>query len=301
MKVLIIGLGSIAKKHIAALGQISSEVEIYALRRSIIEEENDIKHIYSFEEIEEVKPDFIIVSNPTNIHYQTLKRIYGFNLPLFIEKPLFNLIGKNESELVEIISKNNSTYIACNLRFHKGLVKMRSLLEDKCIEEVNVYCGSYLPDWRPTINFRESYSANAEKGGGVHIDLIHELDYLYWFFGEPLEVNKTFKSDSSLNITAIDYANYLFSFNDFCANIVLNYYRRDAKRTFEIVTNKETYLLDLLNNIIYVNGEKMFDFEQTVQEMYDFQMNFFIEKILIGEKFNDIKEGYKVLELCLKD
>lgn len=299
IKVVIIGLGSIAQKHVLALRKINPKTKIYAYRRSIINEENNIKHVYSLKEIEELSPDFIIVSNPTNVHFDTLNFIYKLKTPLFIEKPLFSTKGEKELQLVNLINKNNSTYVACNLRFHKGILEMKNILKGKRVEEVNVYCGSYLPNWRPEVNYKEVYSANKEQGGGVHIDLIHELDYLYWIFGTPISTKKTFTNVSSLNISAYDYANYLWSYKTFNANVVLNYFRRDTKRTFEVLTDKGTYFLDLLENKIYFNNKLVYFEPQDIVDLYESQMRFFIENAIEKKnRFNSITEGYKILELC---
>jgi predicted dehydrogenase len=299
MRVLIIGLGSIAKKHILALRKLDTSVDIYALKRSESEEKDGIKNIYSLNQIQELSPRFIIISNPTNIHFKTLKDIYQYNIPLFIEKPLFNIKGIEEEQLVQLIEDNNSTYVACNLRFHKGIMKMKELLNDCRIEEVNSYCGSYLPDWRPGVGLKDVYSANKDQGGGVHIDLIHELDYIYWIFGNPLKTNHFFSNNSSLDITAYDYANYLFNYEEFNINIVLNYYRKDAKRTFEVLTGKGTFLLDLIENKIWFNNEIIYSEPQAVMDMYEAQMRFFIDNAINKKnKFNTIREGYKVLDLC---
>jgi predicted dehydrogenase len=300
MRVLIIGLGSIANKHIAALRKIDREIEVFAFKRGKSDEVDGIKHIYDYSNLDMLNLDFIIISNPTNVHYDTLKNIYKKNLPLFIEKPLFNLKGSKKKKLTNNIHLNNSTYVACNLRFHKGLKKMKSLIDNLLVEEVNIYCGSYLPDWRPNVDFRKVYSANKEQGGGVHIDLIHELDYLYWFFGEPLNTKSTFKSLSSLNISAYDYANYLWEYKDFTANVVLNYYRKDAKRTFEILTNKGTYVLDLIKNTIHFNNKIVYSEKQNPSDLYESQMKFFINNAIDKKNnFNTIKEAYKILELCI--
>lgn len=299
MRVLIIGLGSIAQKHIKSLRLLHSQAEIYAYRRSASREIDGIKHIYSLQEIPAINPDFIIISNPTNIHYDTLKIVYQYNIPLFIEKPLFNLKGDEQLKLVELIEKNNSTYIACNLRFHLGIVKMKSLLKGKRVEEINSYCGSYLPNWRPNVNYKEIYSANKDQGGGVHIDLIHELDYLYWIFGQPEKTKSTFSSNSSLDISAYDYANYLWSYDTFNANIILNYYRKDSKRTLEVLTSDGTYLLNLLENKIWFNNDLVYSEEQNIMDLYEAQMAFFIENAIDNKNtFNTISEGYKVLDLC---
>jgi len=121
-----------------------------------------------------------------------------------------------------------------------GFIKEKiQFLNNRALNEVNVYCGSYLPEWRPGIDYKKSYSANPELGGGVHRDLIHELDYLYWLFGQPKAVNRFLRSQSSLAISSFDYANYLLDYDGFSANVILNYFRRDAKRSMELVFSDE--------------------------------------------------------------
>lgn len=303
MKVLIIGLGSIAKKHISVLREIDDAVEIIALRSSkdasCVE---NVRNVYDWKAIPREQPDFIIVSNPTALHFETLKKIKDFSIPLFIEKPLFSQIGDSQKILVEdIINKETPTYMGCNLRFLDSIQKIAEIIATERINEVNVYCGSYLPDWRPNVDFRTVYSANKEMGGGVHIDLIHELDYVFWLFGNPIMTNYLFKSNSSLEITAVDYANYVWEYDDFVVSIILNYYRREPKRTMELVCDKGTYLVDLLKNNITFASKEIFTSPQKIQDTYKKQMLYFINNILRErEKFNTIDDGYKVLELCLK-
>ena len=305
MKVLIIGLGSIALKHIKALQELYPSVVIYALRRKG-EPSKEIKGVIEVFDISEIKVDtlsFILISNPTAVHYETIKEVMVYKKPLFIEKPLFETLSNEANDLVmEIERQGIPTYVACNLRFLESIAKIRELLVGKRVNEVNVYCGSYLPDWRPNIDFRKVYSANKEMGGGVHIDLIHELDYVYWLFGAPIHTQSFFSNKSSLDITAYDYANYLWEYDDFSVSVVLNYYRRDSKRTLEILTDEGTYLVDLLRNNISYNDEIVFQSSQLSLETYTAQMQFFVEEILNKQtKFNTFVEGYKVLKLCLQE
>lgn len=106
------------------------------------------------------------------------------------------------------------------------------------IAEVNVYCRSDLRTWRNGIDFRKSYSVRKDLGGGVHLDLIHELDYVYWFFGKPEALHRRMTSKSSLQIDSIDYANYSLAYSNFSVNIILNYFRTAPKRQIEIVSEK---------------------------------------------------------------
>lgn len=303
MKILIVGLGSIARKHITALQSLSLHLEIFALRSNKgVRDEAGITNVYSIQEARNIDFDFIIISTPTFLHYQNIKELVGFKKPLFIEKPVSNNLNV-EQLLPEIKQNDIKTYVGCNLRFLEALsfVKHNYINEIYRINEVNVYCGSYLPAWRPDQNFQHSYSAIEEKGGGVHLDLIHEIDYIYWLFGNPISSHCTKRSKSSLNINSIDYANYNLSYPLFSANITLNYYRLEAKRTLEIVTDKSIINVDLLKNEVYNTNKLVFKSEQKIVDTYADQMKYFLQMIKLGdnENFNDMEEAIKVLKICL--
>ncbi|WP_164126612.1 Gfo/Idh/MocA family protein [Sphingobacterium luzhongxinii] len=306
MKVLIVGLGSIATKHITALREIDRATEIYALRSgnsSVSDIKEGVINVFELSDFDMNQIDFVIVANPTAYHFATITQFIEFGKPLFIEKPIFSEITEETNALVSlVVERNILTYVACNLRFLESIIKIKKLINDERINEVNVYGGSFLPDWRPTMDYRTVYSANKDMGGGVHIDLIHELDYIYWLLGEPLDRRAFFSNRSTLDISAFDYANYLWIYKEFSVSIILNYYRRDSKRTLEIVTERATYLVDLLNNAIYMDGNLIFSSNQRIKDTYTPQMNYFLTEVLKGSNsFNTIEEANRILELCIQD
>lgn len=307
MRILIIGYGSIAKKHEKVIREIIPNVEIYALRTSSMSPTvKDVTNIFTYGDLQKVNPDFFIVSNATIAHATTLKKILPFEKPIFIEKPSLHNLQDAEGLIRTIKKKNIITYVACNLRFLDCIEFIKSYLEKytHVINEVNVYAGSYLPAWRPNTDFREVYSANTKLGGGVHLDLIHELDYLYWIFGHPLKTQHLLKNNSSLKIDAIDYANYHLIYKCFVANVTLNYYRRDTKRTFEIVFEKETWLIDLIkNHIISSTGEVIFTSSQTILDTYYYQMKYFITSLQKNDKesLNSFMDSIEVLKIALRN
>jgi predicted dehydrogenase len=304
MRVLIIGLGSIGKKHVHAIRTLFPDVQILALRSQIEAEiYPGVINIYDFNEISSLDVDFAIISNPTSKHKETIEQLIAFHLPLFIEKPLSSILDMEGT--IDLVNKENiQTYVACNLRFLdciKSVEENIHRLPNRKLNEVNVYCGSYLPDWRPGSDYRKTYSANAELGGGVHIDLIHELDYLYWIFGTPNMSVKNFKSQSSLSISAFDYANYLLDYNGFCANVVLNYYRKDPKRNFELVFEDETWNVDLLKNQITCSDQIIYSSEQLMLDTYQVQMEYYVNCLKNRTNtFNTISDAYEVLKICLE-
>lgn len=303
MKILIVGLGSIGKKHIKALQSLLPDTEIFALRSKIKAEKlHDIINIFKLEEVASFKIDFAIISNPTSEHKKTISQLIPFGFPLFIEKPLYSSL--DIEDVITLINKKGiGTYVACNLRFLdciKFIKNMLPQMPNKKLNEVNVYCGSYLPDWRPSIDFRKTYSAEENLGGGVHLDLIHELDYLYWLFGIPKLVTRKFKSQSSLNISSFDYANYILDYDGFCAGVVLNYYRRDPKRTLELIFEDETWNIDLLKNQITCNNKIIFSSEQRISDTYQAQMEYYIQCLIKQTgTFGTISDAYSVLKICL--
>lgn len=305
MNILIIGLGSIARKHIAALRELVPDASIFALRSSKSANEIDgVVNLYGMEE-NDVRFDFAIISNPTSMHAETIEELLDLRIPIFIEKPVFGNLGHEE-----LIDKVNSlgilNYVACNLRFLESVQFLHDYINthpERRVNEVNVYCGSYLPDWRPGTDYRKCYSAIPELGGGVNIDLIHDIDYIYWIFGRPEESIKICRNVSSLGIRAVDYANYVLLYPGFTASIVLNYYRRDYKRTIEVIFDDGTWLVDLKQNIITdADGTIIFKGLNTPLDTYKSQMAYFLDLIHNGNNAeNSINEAYEVLKICLKN
>jgi predicted dehydrogenase len=303
LKVLIIGLGSIAKKHIEAIKILYPSSKIFALRINSTDTIDNVENIFSLESID-CKLDFAIISNPTKLHGDTILKLLKFNCHLFIEKPVLN-----DLEFAQIITKELSkysvkTYVAFNLRFHPALIFLKRFLAKNIlnINEVNVYCGSYLPDWRPNVPFRETYSVNPKLGGGVHLDLIHEIDYSTWLFGVPEKTDITLKSNSTLNIDSIDCAHYNCYYDNFLLNIKLNYFRRDAKREIEIVTENETIKCDLLRSevINLSNKNVLFKKEYSIMDTYISQMQYFVETVSAGiQPMNSFDESLQVLKIAL--
>lgn len=300
MKVLIVGLGSIAQKHIKALRKVFSDLDIYALRSSADAKPIDcVINIFDLTEINSLNIDFAIISNPTSLHKETILNLIPYKVPLFIEKPVFDKLDAG-TLLSDIKINRIPTYVACNLRFLGCIKFVKEFLRNKRINEVNIYCGSYLPEWRPGVDFRKVYSANEDMGGGVHLDLIHEIDYMFWLFGKPSHTISTIRNRSSLEISSTDYANYLFEYPKFCVNTILNYYRRDAKRSMEILLEEGTIKVDLLRNKVFFEEAEVFSSDKTIFDTYEDQLLFFTQDVLKKHiEFNTITEAVEILRLCI--
>ena len=145
------------------------------------------------------------------------------------------------------------------MRFDPIIQKIKKLINNKRIWNVHVFCGSYLPDWKPERDYQKSYNANKKKGGGVLLDLSHELDYTKWLFGltKLLYVNFNKKSDLLVNVedTAIVIAK---NNQNTLININLNYYTRKPVRQIFIDGENISIQADLIQKklIYHYNGIK---------------------------------------------
>lgn len=304
IRIVIIGLGSIAKKHITALRSLSEEFEIFALRSSLnASKYEDVINIFN---LDDTVFDFAIISNPTHLHFKYIKLLASKSIPLFIEKPAVHSLD-NLDKILNLVSKKKvTTYVACNLRFHPCLKFLKEKIDNQNlrINEINVYCGSYLPDWRPGLDFKNIYSANPKMGGGVHLDLFHEIDYVTWLFGQPKSYNSVKRSVSTLSIDSIDYANYILEYKNFTTSIILNYYRKKAKREIEIVFDQITWKVDLINNSIKTDeGDVIFELKQfDILQTYKSQLSYYIDCLKVkSQPMNSFEDSIPALKICLEN
>ena len=305
MKVLILGLGSIAQKHIHVLKELEPKVQLYALRSSEnSDKQKGVTNLFTYEELRQYKFNFVLISSPSSIHWDQIFRLQDLNIPMMIEKPLF--INKDQ---IEAFEKSNNNwplmYVACNFRFHPLIKFIKTYLEQNPskINEINAYCGSFLPDWRPGKDYTKVYSAIRELGGGVHLDLIHEIDYLVYLFGLPLSSISKKRKASKLEINSFDSSMNILEFNSFQAQVTLNYFRKDTKRNLEIVREKDTLYVDFLKGEItnLLNNELLFKAkDMSIFVTYKEQMAYFLECIDKNKSpMNSPNEAIAVLKCVL--
>lgn len=303
MKILIIGVGSIAKKHLKVLGNLYTDLNVFALKRDkTANTDNGIQNIYSWDEVPK-DLGFIIISNPTSAHAETILKSLDFGVPIFIEKPVLHSLNRSDEIIKKSRNKGVITYVACNLRFHPSIQFLKKEFLKNLPLEYNSYCGSYLPAWRPNRDYREIYSAKKELGGGVHLDLIHEIDYCKFLLGIPINHSGYLSTKSTLEINSIDIAHYVFEYEKTFAFITLNYYRRDAKRMIECIWKDKTWRIDLINNLI-VNEQNEIIYSEPfdIFDTYVSQMKNFVKCVRRNIKpDNDIENGIETLKLALHE
>jgi len=215
---------------------------------------------------------------------------------MFIEKPILSATDQNLEELP--FQPNCIYYTACPLRFNPVIKYLKEHLKEKKIYSVRTICSSYLPEWRKGQDYRSVYSARKELGGGVSIDLIHELDYLKFLFGQPEKILNVRGKYSNLEINTDDLSLYILEYADKLIELHLDYFGRIPQRKMEIYTNDDVLVCDLINHEIHFLSDKR-TIKLERQDMYLKEMDYFLNQVEKREKtFNEPKEAYQTLGLC---
>jgi predicted dehydrogenase len=244
-KALVIGYGSIGSRHARLLDELGCEVAVVS-RRAL----ESIKHFADVAAaVKDFRPDYAVVANETSAHLATVDELAaaGFCGKLLIEKPLGGIIPQHDFALCAV---------AYNLRFHPALAELARVLADETILAMQVYCGQHLPDWRPSNDYRMSYSADVTRGGGVLRDLSHELDYVLWLGGAWRRTAAIGGRFSPLDINSDDcWALLLELERCCCATVQINYLDRPGRRHIVVNTSTHTFAIDFGQAVLIRDGE----------------------------------------------
>ncbi len=301
LKVCFVGVGSIAKRHIKNLHAICNdkniEITIDAYRRApgVIE---GVDTVYCSEADVPEDYDAIFITNPTDLHLSSLEKFHGKGKHFFIEKPVVSLPQIEKAEQFKT-HDDSIYYVACPLRYNAVIQYIKNNINPDEVISVRSISSSYLPDWRPGQDYRETYSAHKDKGGGVSIDLIHEWDYLTYLFGMPQTVKSIIGKKSNLEIDSDDYAIYIAEYKDKIAELHLDYFGRKTIREIQLFTKEDTVVGDIANNkVTFLRTGEVIDFHE---ERNDFQKRELIHFLNMIEGTDEIEDGFhhglSVLEL----
>lgn len=239
---LVVGAGSIGKRHIRNLLDLGVEVSACRQRSTLRAELAAEFGIPVFDSLESglaQGQDAVVVCNRTDQHLGTALAAASRGCHLYIEKPVADSLA-GLTELQHLAQARRLVVeVGCMLRFHPNLQTVRELLAQRSIGDLyyaRVWVGQDLAEWRPATDYRDSYSARRDHGGGVVLDLIHELDYLMWWFGSVRRVSAFVGHRSALQTDTEDVAQILLEFHGgLLASVHLDCVRPSFARAAEIV------------------------------------------------------------------
>jgi predicted dehydrogenase len=314
MKFLIVGMGSIGRRHMRNLINLG-ETDIILLRTHHSTLPDDDLTSYptetSLEKALSHRPDAVIVSNPTSLHIDIAIPAALAGCHLLLEKPISHSMDRVEELHQSVEIGGGKVLVGYQYRFHPGLQKVKEILVDGTIGRplsVRAHWGEYLPSWHPWEDYHLSYSARADLGGGVILTLSHPLDYLRWLFGDVSEVWAFSGTLGDLDLKIEDTAEIGLRFsNGVLGSVHLDYNQQPPNHYLKLIGTEGSLIWEYTHG-----GVKLFSIEgdewQTIpipanyerNDMFLAEMNHFTSLIHDKEKsYCSLLDGVRALELVI--
>lgn len=321
MKFLVVGCGSIGNRHISNLIKLNEQVVGCDVSRNIRKKIKNKYNIPVFTDIkrafEENVLDAVLVCTPNHIHVQIAEMALKNDCHVFIEKPISDR-SDGAYRLAELRDEKGKTVlVGCNLRFHPPVRYITEKVSSGTIGRLisaRVQFGHYLPNWRRGSDYRKIYSAKRDRGGGVLLDGIHEVDYITSLFGKPEHIFSYNIKGSDLEIDVEDVGEILLKYKNALVEIHIDYLRHYKKRSCEIIGTEGTISWqslgknpELMKVTLYSSdGEVIDEIDKDVDSnlQYIEEMKHFISCIKGREKpMNTIEnalQSLRIVELAKK-
>lgn len=314
-RILIVGLGSIGKRHKELVHQLfpKAEIEVLRLRYKSQTVDSDSELLTTIQDAKEFSPEIAVLCTPSTTHISLALEFAKSDAHLLIEKPISQSSAGVLELLEECASRNVVLMVGYNLRYLKSLREFRRHVSEGLIgRPLSVRCevGQYLPNWRPKKDYRKSVSARGELGGGVMLELSHEIDYLRWIFGEVDWVRATLLRQSELEIDVEDTVHLTIGFEksiygkQLIANLNMDFIRHDTTRSCIVIGDRGSLRWDgILGEVSIIQaGEEiwktLFVNDNGIEETYVLEWQEFIDAI--KEKRDPAvtgEDGLRVVEI----
>lgn len=260
-KILFVGLGGAGQRHLRIFKQLLGPDTQFTCYRSTrttpllnpnftvntqtsLEEHYALKSFDNLESALDDKPDLIVISTPSSLHYDAARRAAEKGIGVFIEKPFSHNLEGFDHFAQTIRSQNLPFFISYQRRFHSLIQKVQKAVAGEDIGRpfnATFNVASYVPEWHGYEDFRSLYAARKDLGGGVLLTEIHELDLCYWFFGLPKSVSCVGGNFSGIEIDVEDTAHITLTYPNLAVNVNLCFMQKHNRRDFHIA-GSEGYL-----------------------------------------------------------
>jgi len=259
MKFLIAGLGSIGRRHMRNLIALG-ERDIVLLRSHRATLPDDELTGYSVEtDLQEAlkkhKPDAVIVANPTAYHLDVAIPAAEAGCAILLEKPVSDSLDRLDVLQKTAEKSGSKILVGFQFRYHPTLNKARELIQSGALGKiltVHAHWGEYLPNWHPWEDYRQSYAARADLGGGVIVTLTHPLDYLRFLLGDVESLWSFNGHLSPLELNVEDAAEIGLKFSSGAiGGVHVNYFQRPPVHRLEIVGTGGTLRWDNADGVLH--------------------------------------------------
>lgn len=288
MKLLIIGLGSIGRRHLSVLQSMgTTELAALRTRKGTLSKESDILEFDNLEDALAYKPHGVIVCNPTSLHVSSVEPFLRAGAKVLIEKP----IAHTQEEANKLAPYAEQIRVAYCMRFLPVSEYFRTEIEASSIYKISFKRSFYLPKWHPYADYRKEYTAVKALGGGVIRTLSHEIDLGIHWLGTPVSSTGVVDKLSNLELDVDDFAFLSMKMQHGArVNLEMDYFSPYNVNLGELFTDKGKYewTASSLHFTAYdeIEPKQVLKFNDVFNEIYHSQMRDFVGFIETGKSLN---------------
>ena len=306
--VAVIGTGSAGTRHLEVLRTLESVRAIAVSKRpERVKELREAGYCVTedLRQAANMGADLCVVATDTARHAEHSNLAMECGFGVLVEKPIAATFSEAQIMSLRSCEHQRKLFVGCVLRFSESLNVFRERLAGiGRLHSVRIECQSYLPDWRPSRPYRESYSARASEGGVLR-DLIHEIDYAGWIFGWPSAVQARLKNLGRLGIEAEEIAELNWETSGGCiVSIGIDYLTRSPRRRIRALGESGTLEWDGIIGTVTTehpgSREQVFHSSQTRNQMLAEQDLAFINAgpAVCDSRLATGLDGLKALAIC---
>jgi predicted dehydrogenase len=244
VKLAIIGLGSIGRRHLGNFRTVGVESlsawDIAAEARAAAVTQFPFATVTETLDAALERVDGVVVCTPPDSHLALGRMALERGAHVMVEKPLTQTAEGVAEWLEACDAKRIRVLTAYNWRYWPPMLLVERLLAEGRIGPMRAARTEYayhLPHHRyPGRDYRAFYMADAKQGGGCVLDESHAIDYMRWLCGEVTEVSAVVDHVSSLEISSDDIADLTVRFaSGAIGNIHMNLFAWNMHSHFELM------------------------------------------------------------------
>ena len=310
---LVIGAGSIGERHIHVLQNLGyNNIFVYRQRNLPLRtiSQKSVKTFTNWDMIKEITPVAAFICTPSSYHITQAIDCANLGIHLLVEKPLSSELS-NFKMLRETVEKHNvNLQVGYMLRYHPLMQQLKGFIQSNLFGNLlsyQSYWGEYLPNWHPWENYRNSYAAQKNLGGGVALTLSHDIHLILWLSESKLidySIIKNYRANLEIDVESGADISMKFE-NGITGHCHLNYFEKATKRYYRLVFDEASVEINYDKNEMIITEDGMArivkaeGFERN--QMFEEQCKYFISKInnfSIEDSLKQIEESEQIIKIC---
>lgn len=274
MNVLIVGAGSVGKRHAKNLLRHNVSVSMVDPRPDRLKDVKAFtdKNFANIDDALKHSWDAAVVASPPHVHVDQCDKLVSKSIPILLEKPICPTL----EEAMKLESRSDNILLGYTYRWWEPFLYFKNRLHIVGdLYRLECCMGAHLADWHPWERYQDFFMAHKHMGGGALLDESHVIDLMLWLVGPPNSVFGSVKTISDLEITTDDNVESIWFYDKMLVSIHLDLYRRPHDRSITAFGSEGTIKWSF--DKVQINDEMPVQFAYDRNDMFVKEIEHFLD------------------------